>query len=223
MGFNSAFKELTRFQNSLVFHSLRGRNCTSSVKLLISSVKHSDSCTRTVSRTIFEWEIRPRKEFILPPWWRTCYWRGDGTCVCRHYLPTCLGKSNVRLVTCASNWYKHNCTAVPISKAEWFRVIQSSEGVNFVSLYCKAGVLTRNVLWSARRVAPYTRNWTEFAGQSPRNKRGPFLFQPSHKSIILTKNWKVAAFLGTCKSWVIVEHGAVCSHVTVRTEYFLTF
>ena len=29
--------------------------------------KHSDSCTRTLSRTIFEGEIRPRKEFILSP------------------------------------------------------------------------------------------------------------------------------------------------------------
>jgi len=74
-------------------HNLRGRNCSSSIKLLISSVKHSDSRTRTfLSRTIFEREIRPRKELVLSPWWRTCYWRGNSTCVCRQLLAYCLGK-----------------------------------------------------------------------------------------------------------------------------------
>jgi len=89
-----------------LIHNLRGRNCPSSTKLLISSVKHSDSRTRTfLSRTIFEREIRPRKEL-------SCL-RDDAAAtgeetvlVCVDtYLPTCLGKSNARLVTLTSNWY----------------------------------------------------------------------------------------------------------------------
>jgi len=91
-------KFVTLLRIHFLTHNLRGRNCSSPIKLFFSSVKYSGSCTRTFSsRTIFEREIRPRKEFILSPWWRTCYWRGNSTCVCRQLLACLSGKAECQV------------------------------------------------------------------------------------------------------------------------------